>query len=71
MWSSLRFFVDYARGVPYTHSNTRARPSFAHAFGLRRGASSDSRRPLFRDREDAAGADEPLDVEDATPRAPA
>lgn len=48
IWSSLRFFFDYARGKPNTHtlrnpalpdSSTRTRPTFGDAFGLYKGGN--------------------------------
>ncbi|KAF8484305.1 DUF300-domain-containing protein [Gautieria morchelliformis] len=68
IWSSLRFFVDYAMGKPNTHTPRPAalanrspsrRPTFGDAFGIysegapiRRVVTSDSHLPVIQDGED-------------------
>ncbi|KAF5376799.1 hypothetical protein D9757_009505 [Collybiopsis confluens] len=39
IWGSLRFFIDYMRGAPETHSSETMKPNFAQAFGLSSGRS--------------------------------
>jgi hypothetical protein len=73
IWSSLHFFVDYARGKPNTHTSrpaalangsTDGRPTFGDAFGIysggaaiRRVVTSDSHLPVIQDDEDGVYGD--------------
>jgi len=40
IWQSLKFFVDYMRGVPETHGQLATKPDFAQAFGISSGRAN-------------------------------